>query len=109
MAAGAYLSFIDSRRFNQLLPSASPSSFVQILRDQLPTLGAPTACLLDQNTRYDLVASGWGAKGLLCEDLEQTKAAISEAQEEVKKEGTAGACLNVLIAKSDFREGSISV
>ncbi|KAI9026061.1 thiamine pyrophosphate enzyme, N-terminal TPP binding domain-containing protein [Hyaloraphidium curvatum] len=99
------------RRHN--LPVASiignDGKWMQILREQQPMLGSAVACELDQGTRYDVVAQGWGAKGFLCSTIGETEDAIREAQAELARPGSGGACLNVLIAKSDFREGSISV
>lgn len=95
------------RRFNLPIHSiiGNDGKWNQILRDQVTILGAPTACLLDQSTRYDKVAEGWGAKGYLCESTEDVERAIKEAQ----GDGSKGACLNVIVGRSDFREGSVSV
>ncbi|XP_069460808.1 2-hydroxyacyl-CoA lyase 2 isoform X2 [Ambystoma mexicanum] len=80
----------------------------QISREQVPMLGSNVACGLSYND-YHLVAEGFGGKGFLLkrEDDENMDAIIQEAQEENKK-GRA-ALINVLIGKTDFRDGSISV
>lgn len=58
---------------------------------------------------YHLVADGYGGKGYLVgrEDEDRLKDIIRQVQRETK-EGKA-TLLNVLIGKTNFREGSISV
>ncbi|XP_005991216.1 2-hydroxyacyl-CoA lyase 2 [Latimeria chalumnae] len=80
----------------------------QISREQVPMLGSNVACSLAY-TDYHIVADGYGGKGYLLkrEDEAQMDNVIGKAQEECKK-GTA-VLVNVLIGRTDFREGSISV
>uniref|UniRef100_A0A8C5AZ81 2-hydroxyacyl-CoA lyase 2 n=1 Tax=Gadus morhua TaxID=8049 RepID=A0A8C5AZ81_GADMO len=80
----------------------------QISREQVPILGSNVACglaFLD----YHIVADGYGGKGCLIgrEDEDRLSEIIKSAQRECR-EGKA-MLLNVLIGKTDFREGSISV
>lgn len=58
---------------------------------------------------YHIVADGYGGKGYLVgrENEDQLTSLIKQAQKDAK-EGKA-ALLNVLIGKTNFREGSISV
>ncbi|XP_051934429.1 2-hydroxyacyl-CoA lyase 2 [Hippocampus zosterae] len=80
----------------------------QISREQVPILGSNVACGLAY-TDYHTVADGYGGKGYLIrrEDEEQLGDIIREARKESRM-GKA-TLLNVLIGKTNFREGSISV
>lgn len=71
-------------------------------------LGSNVACGLSYND-YHIVAEGFGGKGFLLkrEDEDSMDAIIQAAQDESKK-GKA-ALINVLIGKTNFRDGSISV
>uniref|UniRef100_A0A7N8YCL8 2-hydroxyacyl-CoA lyase 2 n=1 Tax=Mastacembelus armatus TaxID=205130 RepID=A0A7N8YCL8_9TELE len=80
----------------------------QISREQVPMLGSNVACGL-AFTDYHIVADGFGGKGYLVgrEDEDRLNDIIRQAQKETQ-EGKA-TLLNVLIGKTNFREGSISV
>ncbi|KAM8927119.1 2-hydroxyacyl-CoA lyase 2 [Pelodytes ibericus] len=80
----------------------------QISREQVPMLGSNVACGLAYND-YHTVAEGFGGKGFLLtrEDEDRISDIIKEGQEACKK-GKA-VLLNVLIGKTNFRDGSISV
>uniref|UniRef100_UPI0037E870F6 2-hydroxyacyl-CoA lyase 2 n=1 Tax=Semicossyphus pulcher TaxID=241346 RepID=UPI0037E870F6 len=80
----------------------------QISREQVPILGSNVACGL-AFTDYHIVADGYGGKGYLVgrEDEDRLSDIIRQAQRE-SQEGNA-ILLNVLIGKTNFREGSISV
>uniref|UniRef100_A0A8C4TB48 2-hydroxyacyl-CoA lyase 2 n=1 Tax=Erpetoichthys calabaricus TaxID=27687 RepID=A0A8C4TB48_ERPCA len=80
----------------------------QISREQVPLLGSNVACGL-AFTDYHIVADGYGGKGYLVSSSEEHKLEeiIKSAQRD-NREGRA-ALINVLIGKSNFREGSISV
>lgn len=80
----------------------------QISREQVPMLGSNVACGL-AFTDYHTVAQGYGGVGYLIgrENEAQLDDIIKEAQRH-SKEGRA-TLLNVLIGKTNFREGSISV
>uniref|UniRef100_A0A7N6BYX8 2-hydroxyacyl-CoA lyase 2 n=1 Tax=Anabas testudineus TaxID=64144 RepID=A0A7N6BYX8_ANATE len=80
----------------------------QISREQVPILGSNVACGL-AFTDYHIVADGYGGKGYLIrrEDEDRLSDIIRQAQKETR-EGKA-TLLNVLIGKTNFRQGSISV
>ncbi|KAI4892819.1 hypothetical protein NFI96_017250 [Prochilodus magdalenae] len=80
----------------------------QISREQVPLLGSNVACGL-AFTDYHIVADGYGGKGHLVgrEDESRLDEIVKEAQRECR-EGKA-VLLNVLIGKTNFRDGSISV
>ncbi|XP_077314069.1 2-hydroxyacyl-CoA lyase 2 isoform X2 [Lithobates pipiens] len=80
----------------------------QISREQVPLLGSNVACSLAYND-YHVVAEGFGGKGFLVtrQDEDRIEDIIKEAQEATRK-GKA-TLLNVLIGKTNFRDGSISV
>ncbi|XP_026879492.2 2-hydroxyacyl-CoA lyase 2 [Electrophorus electricus] len=80
----------------------------QISREQVPILGSSVACVL-AFTDYHIVAEGYGGKGHLIgrEDEVQLGDIVKEAQRECRDGKSV--LLNVLIGKSNFRDGSISV
>ncbi|XP_068173419.1 2-hydroxyacyl-CoA lyase 2 [Antennarius striatus] len=80
----------------------------QIAREQVPLLGSNVACGLAFSD-YHIVADGYGGKGILVrrEDEDRLSHIVKQAQRE-SQEGKA-VLLNVLIGKTNFRDGSISV
>lgn len=78
----------------------------QIARDQVEFLGDSVGTVLTRND-YHLVAEGYGGKGLLLTDPSKIDSVIDEA----KKLSRSGkpVCINVHIARSDFRKGSLSM
>ena len=82
--------------------------WTQIAREQKPMLGSDVACNLSY-TAYHKAAEGLGAKGIVLDAEDKDR--LKEALEEAKKATRAGqpVLANVLIGKSKFREGSISV
>ncbi len=80
--------------------------WAQIARDQTELLGDPVGTVL-RDTSYEKVAEGYGGVGLLLDD----EAKIGEVLDEAKRIARSGkpVCVNVLLAPSDFRKGSISV
>lgn len=82
------------------------ASWQQIARDQKVILGDLVGTEL-LRTNYHDVAEGYGGKGLLLTD----PAKIDEVLDEAKKLASEGTpvCINVHLAGSDFREGSISI
>jgi acetolactate synthase-like protein len=82
------------------------ASWQQIARDQVTILGDAVGTEL-RMTDYHIVAEGYGAKGILVTDASQVDDAIAEAKR-LAKAGTP-VCINVHLAKSDFREGSLSI
>lgn len=82
------------------------ASWQQIARDQVSILGSAVGTGLRQ-TSYEKVAEGYGGKGLLLTDPAKVDETIAEAKR-LSKSGVP-VCINVHIAKTDFREGSISI
>lgn len=82
------------------------ASWHQIARDQITLLGDDVGTTL-LRTAYHTVAEGYGGKGFLLTDPAQIPAVLAEA----KRLSAAGTpvCINVHLADSDFREGSISI
>jgi acetolactate synthase-1/2/3 large subunit len=81
-------------------------SWAQIAREQVPMLGTDIGTVL-RRTPYHEVGQGYGAVGLLLDD----PARIDETLDEAKTLAASGkpVVINVLIAATDFRKGSISV
>ncbi len=82
------------------------ASWAQIARDQVVILGDEVGTTLLRTSYHD-VAEGYGGKGLLLTD--PTK--VDETLEEAKSIAAEGkpVLINVHLAKSKFREGSISI
>ncbi|VDM50185.1 unnamed protein product [Toxocara canis] len=80
----------------------------QIAREQVPMFGSATAVNL-VHVRYDGVGSALGAEGVLLskDDNDYLEDRLSKVIEETRKGRTV--VVNVIIGKTDFREGSISV
>lgn len=80
----------------------------QIARDQVTLLGLPTACNLDYSN-YDKVAEAFGAVGyVVTKDKEDQLGEIFLKAKEHVRNGQS-VIINIMIGKSDFRAGSISV
>lgn len=81
-------------------------SWAQIAREQVPMLGTDVGTVL-QRTAYHDVAQGYGAAGLLLDDPSRIDAVLDEA----KALAASGkpVVINVHIAKTEFRKGSISM
>ncbi len=82
------------------------ASWQQIARDQKTLLGDLVGTEL-LRTDYHDVATGYGGKGILLTDPAKVDEVLDEAKK-LASEGTA-VCINVHLAASDFREGSISI
>jgi acetolactate synthase-like protein len=82
------------------------ASWHQIARDQVTLLGDDVGTVL-LRTAYHTVAEGYGGRGLLLTDPAEIPAVIAEARR-LSAEGIP-VCINVHLADSDFREGSISI
>jgi acetolactate synthase-1/2/3 large subunit len=80
--------------------------WAQIARDQTELLGDDVGTVL-RDTSYEKVAEGYGGVGLLLEHESKIGAVLDEAKR-IAKTGKP-VCINVLLAPSDFRKGSISV
>ncbi|MAT95920.1 MAG: acetolactate synthase [Anaerolineaceae bacterium] len=82
------------------------ASWAQIARDQVEILGTPLGTELAQ-TNYHVVAQGYGGEGFCVDDPAQ----VNETLEKGKKVVGNGrpVLINVMIGKTDFRKGSISM
>lgn len=103
------LSEFDTFARHGLAPIAligNDAAWGQIARDQETLLGDDVGTTL-RYTSYEKVAEGYGGVGLLLDD----EAKIGEVLDEAKRIARSGrpVCVNVLLEKSDFRKGSISV
>ena len=82
------------------------ASWGQIARDQVTILGSDVGTTL-RRTAYHQVAEGYGGKGLLLDKTEDIDKVLDEARA-LQKKGVP-VCINVMLGKTDFREGSISI
>jgi acetolactate synthase-1/2/3 large subunit len=82
------------------------ASWGQIARDQSTLLGSEVGTTL-LRTAYHTVAQGYGGVGLLLTQGSQVDAVLAEATA-LARQGKP-VCINVHLAKTDFREGSISI
>jgi acetolactate synthase-1/2/3 large subunit len=82
------------------------ASWQQIARDQVTLLGDDVGTVL-RHTDYHTVAKGYGGRGFLVTD----PAGIDDVLDKAKKLAAKGTpvCINLHLAKSSFREGSISI
>lgn len=89
-----------------ILVIGTDASWGQIARDQVSILGSDAATTL-LFTDYHKVAEGYGGVGILVTHIDQVDDALKEAKAHAK----AGkpVCINVHLAPSKFREGSISM
>jgi thiamine pyrophosphate-dependent acetolactate synthase large subunit-like protein len=82
------------------------ASWQQIAREQKQMLGSNIGTELAFNS-YEKVAEGYGGKGYYVEDHESLFETLKKAKEDAKLGFPV--LVNVKLAKSDFRKGSISV
>ncbi len=80
--------------------------WAQIARDQTELLGDDVGTTL-RDTSYEKVAEGYGGVGLLIDEESKIASVLDEAKR-IARSGKP-VCINVLLAPSDFRKGSISV
>jgi acetolactate synthase-1/2/3 large subunit len=78
----------------------------QIAREQVPLLGDDVGCALAR-TDYHAAAEGLGGKGILVRAGDEVRPALERARE-AAAHGTP-VLVNVHLAASDFRKGSISI
>jgi acetolactate synthase-1/2/3 large subunit len=103
------ISEFDTYARHGLAPIAvvgTDASWAQIARDQVVILGDDVGTTL-LRTPYHDVAEGYGGKGLLLTDPSKVDETLEEAKS-IANEGKP-VLLNVHLAKSKFREGSISI
>lgn len=82
------------------------ASWAQIARDQVELLGDDVGTTLVRTAYHD-VAEAYGGKGLLLTEASKVDEVIDEAKA-IAKSGKP-VCINVHLAPSDFRKGSISI
>lgn len=81
------------------------AGWTQIRRGQVEIYGAERAVATAlEHTRYDKIVEACGGRGFWVEEIEELGPALDEAFACKQP-----ACVNVKIAKSDFRKGAISV
>ncbi|MDX1645158.1 MAG: thiamine pyrophosphate-dependent enzyme, partial [Thermoanaerobaculia bacterium] len=82
------------------------ASWAQIAREQVPLLGDAVGTEL-RRTDYERVAEGYGGRGLKLTSDDEIVAVLEEA----RRLARAGdpVVVNVHLAESDFRRGSISM
>jgi acetolactate synthase-1/2/3 large subunit len=82
------------------------ASWGQIARDQVEILGSDIGTVLER-TPYHKVAEGYGGKGLLLTEHDKIDQTIDEAKQ-IARSGKP-VCINIHLARSDFRKGSLSM
>jgi acetolactate synthase-1/2/3 large subunit len=82
------------------------ASWAQIARDQVAVLGDDVGTVL-RHADYHVAARGLGAEGLLVTDTAHVPAVLAEAQA-LARQGRP-VLVNVLLDRTDFRRGSISM
>lgn len=82
------------------------AGWTQIAREQIEYLNDNVGTVLEYSN-YDLVAEGFGAKGLILKNEEDIVEKLQIAKN-ICKEGKP-VLINALIGKTDFRKGSISM
>jgi len=85
--------------------------WTQIEREQVPSLGDNVACPLEY-TPYEIVAEGYGGKGIHIGAPGTTSEDVRKALKEavtISRKLKVPVCVNALIGSTNFREGSISV
>ncbi|HTM20442.1 MAG TPA: thiamine pyrophosphate-binding protein [Kofleriaceae bacterium] len=103
------LAELDTCKRHGLAPIAvigNDGAWSQIAREQVEMLGDDVGTVLER-CDYHKVAEGYGAEGLLLTNSNQ----IDETLDRAKALARSGkpVCINVHIARSDFRKGSISM
>jgi acetolactate synthase-1/2/3 large subunit len=103
------LAEIDTCVRHGLAPIAvigNDGAWAQIAREQVEILGDDVGTVLAR-CDYHRVAEGYGGKGLVLDDPARIDAVLDEA----KRTAAAGTpvCINVMLGRSDFRKGSISM
>ena len=108
-SAGYSLAEFDSlvrHRLPVIAVVGNDAGWSQIARDQVKYLKDDVATVLAP-TAYEQVVEGFGAKGLRVERPEEILPALEEARRVAA--GGRPVLINVLIGRTDFRDGSISM
>ena len=108
-AAGFSISEIDTlvrHRVPVIAVVGNDAGWTQIAREQVAVLGDDCATALGY-ADYHKVAAGWGAKGIVVHSNEELDGALAQAVA-WSREGHP-VLVNVLLGKTDFRKGSISM
>ena len=103
------LAEIDTCARHGLAPIAivgNDASWAQIAREQVEILGDDCGTVLAR-TDYHRVAEGYGGVGLLLDDPAKIDEVLREAKNAAR--GGAPVVINVHLAATDFRKGSISI
>jgi len=82
------------------------ASWGQIAREQVEILDTTLGCDL-RRSDYHKVAEGYGGVGMVLSDPARVDATLAEAKAVAR--GGRPVCINVMLRKSDFRKGSISM
>lgn len=108
-SAGYSLMEFDSFVRNRLPVAAiigNDACWMQIYRDQKVLLEDDVACMLDYS-HYDQVAKTFGAQGMTISKPSQIKLGMTALKKSLAKKTPF--VLNVLIGRTEFRKGSISI
>lgn len=108
-AAGYSLSEFDTFVRHQVPVIAvvgNDASWSQIAREQVEMLHDDVGTVL-AHTDYDRVAAGFGGCGLRLDDPEQIGAVLARAR--ATAQGGQPVLINAILARTDFRKGSISM
>jgi acetolactate synthase-1/2/3 large subunit len=108
-AAGFSISEIDTfvrHRVPAIMVVGNDAGWTQIAREQVVILEDDCGTTLTY-ADYHRVAEGWGAKGILVQEERELAPAFEEAKR-VTRAGTP-VLVNVLLGKTEFRKGSISM
>jgi acetolactate synthase-like protein len=108
-AAGFSLQEFDTlvrHRLPLIAVVGNDACWTQIARDQMAVFGDDVATVL-RRSDYHRVAEGFGGKGFLLDQKEDIDRVFKEAKKAAK--GGHPVLINVLIGKTDFRKGSISM
>jgi acetolactate synthase-1/2/3 large subunit len=109
-SAGYSLAEFDTYVRHGLAPIAvvgNDACWAQIAREQVGILGDDVGCAL-RETDYERVAAGFGGVGLRIERRDEIDTVLREARR-IAGDERRPVLINALLAKTDFREGSISI
>ncbi|MBL8327513.1 MAG: thiamine pyrophosphate-binding protein [Rubrivivax sp.] len=108
-ACGFGLAEFDSfvrHRLPVIAVVGNDAGWTQIAREQVKMLGDDVATVLAR-TDYQTVAAGFGARGLLVREASELPAALQQAR--AWAQAGEPVLINVWLARTEFREGSLSM